>query len=77
MLIGYARVSTDDQDLRLQRAALREAGCKKIYEKVSGAKRERLQLHRMLDHLKATWSWSPVWIGWHGRLAICSISPSS
>jgi hypothetical protein len=38
MLIGYARVSTDDQDLRLQRAALLEVGCKRVFEeKVSGA----------------------------------------
>jgi DNA invertase Pin-like site-specific DNA recombinase len=29
MLTGYARVSTDDQDLTLQRAALKEAGCKR------------------------------------------------
>src|SRR3954452_4308448 len=37
MLIGYARVSTDDQDLALQKATLKEAGCRRIYEeKVSG-----------------------------------------
>ena len=54
MLIGYARVSTDDQDLTLQRSALREAGCKRIYEeKATGAKRTRLQLTRMLDQLRA------------------------
>ena len=54
MLVGYARVSTDDQDLTLQRTALRRAGCKRVYEeKVSGAKRSRPELSRMLDQLRA------------------------
>src|SRR3954447_16811245 len=54
MLVGYARVSTEDQDLTLQRTALRGAGCKRIYEeKVSGAKRSRPELDRMLDQLRA------------------------
>jgi len=54
MLVGYARVSTDDQNLDLQRAALTEAGCKRIYEeKVSGASRNRPELTRLLDHLRA------------------------
>ena len=53
MLIGYARVSTDDQDLALQRAALKDVGCKRVYEeKVTGAKRDRPQLVRMLDQLR-------------------------
>lgn len=53
MLIGYARVSTEDQDLTLQRTALKNAGCKRIYEeKVTGAKRTRPQLARMLDQLR-------------------------
>ena len=52
MLVGYARVSTDDQDLTLQRAALTEAGCKRVYEeKASGAKRSSPELTRMLDQL--------------------------
>ncbi len=52
MLVGYARVSTDDQDLTLQRAALTGAGCKRLYEeKASGAKRSRPKLTRMLDQL--------------------------
>jgi DNA invertase Pin-like site-specific DNA recombinase len=53
MLIGYARVSTDDQDLAQQRAALRAAGCRRLYEeKVSGAQRERPQLSRLIDQLR-------------------------
>lgn len=54
MLIGYARVSTNDQDLSQQRAALQVAGCRRIYEeKVSGAKRDRPQLARLIDQLRA------------------------
>ena len=53
MLIGYARVSTDDQDLRLQRAALSEAGCRRTFEeKVSGAKRKRPELAKMIEQLR-------------------------
>jgi DNA invertase Pin-like site-specific DNA recombinase len=53
MLIGYARVSTDDQHLDNQRMALRAAGCQRFYEeKISGAKRERPELIRLLDHLR-------------------------
>ena len=50
MLIGYARVSTDDQNLDLQRDALHLAGCEKVYEdRMSGAKvaRPGLQGKRM------------------------------
>ena len=53
MLLGYARVSTEDQNLDLQRTALREAGCDRIYEeKLSGASRNRPELARLLDHLR-------------------------
>ena len=54
MLIGYARVSTEDQDLTLQRTALKDVGCKRVYEeKETGAKRTRPQLVRLLDQLRA------------------------
>jgi len=42
MLIGYARVSTQDQNLDLQTEALHKAGCKKIFEdRASGNRTER------------------------------------
>lgn len=50
MKIGYARVSTEEQNLDIQLAALRKAGCKKIFqEKISGTKWERPELHKMLS----------------------------
>ena len=53
LMLGYARVSTDDQDLTQQRDHLRAAGCNKLFaEKVSGARRVRPELDRMLDHLR-------------------------
>ena len=53
MLIGYARVSTDDQDTAIQVAALKAAGCERIFrEKVSGGRWDRPELHRLLDQLR-------------------------
>jgi DNA invertase Pin-like site-specific DNA recombinase len=54
MLIGYARVSTDDQNLDLQRDALKQAGCEQLYEdRVSGTKARRPGLEQALSHLRA------------------------
>ena len=54
MLIGYARVSKiDQQDTRAQVKALKEAGCKRIYEEsASGGRWDRPQLHRALDQVR-------------------------
>ena len=53
MLIGYARVSTQDQNLELQRDALNKAGCKKIFEdKISGARADRPGLVMALEILR-------------------------
>jgi len=53
MLIGYARVSTHDQNLDLQRDALEKAGCKKIYvEQMSGSSRIRPELEKTLEILR-------------------------
>ena len=52
MLIGYARVSTDEQTLDLQRDALTEAGCERIFEDTAGGAAERPSLHDALSHLR-------------------------
>lgn len=53
MKIGYARVSTLDQDLDLQLKALKKAGCQKVFrEKVSGASRQRPEFQQMLNQLR-------------------------
>ena len=54
ILIGYARVSKlDQQDTRAQIKALKEAGCKRIFqESASGGRWDRPELHRALDHLR-------------------------
>ncbi|USX11096.1 recombinase family protein [Paraburkholderia fungorum] len=54
MLIGYARVSTHDQDSAVQMAALKAAGCERIFhEKASGGRWDRPELHKLLDHLRS------------------------
>ncbi len=73
MFIGYARVSTDDQHLDNQRIALRAAGCQRIYEeKISGAKRDRPELTRLLDHVRdGMYSWRLAWIDWPVQHETC------
>ena len=54
MLIGYARVSTQDQTPALQMDALKAAGCKRIFmEKASGAQRDRPELKAALDYVRS------------------------
>ena len=53
MMLGYARVSTTDQDTAAQVSALKTAGCEKIFrEKASGGRWDRPELHRLLDQLR-------------------------
>jgi DNA invertase Pin-like site-specific DNA recombinase len=53
VLIGYARVSTQDQNLDLQIKALTSAGCQKVFEdKVSGTRAERPGLAKALEMLR-------------------------
>src|ERR687885_171145 len=54
MLIGYARVSTDEQNLNPQRDALEKAGCEQVYaDQVSGTKAHRPGLEQAFSHLRA------------------------
>ena len=54
MLIGYARVSTHEQDLSLQLDDLKRAGCEKIFEdKASGSKTDRPGLQEALEYVRA------------------------
>src|SRR5262250_1590264 len=54
MMVGYARVSTQDQDTDLQLGALKKAGCERIFEETaSGAQRDRPELAAALDYVRA------------------------
>ena len=53
MIIGYARVSTEDQNIEAQQDALIAAGAERIYaDKLSGSSRTRPELQRALDTLR-------------------------
>jgi hypothetical protein len=51
---GYARFSTEDQNLELQLAALKKVGCKRVFtDKISGANANRSDGSKAMDHIKA------------------------
>lgn len=53
MLIGYARVSTQDQNINLQKDALEKAGCEAIYCEVSsGSKADRPELKKAISYAR-------------------------
>lgn len=53
MRLGYARVSTQDQDPAAQIGALESAGCERVFqEKASGGRWDRPELHRLLGQLR-------------------------
>jgi DNA invertase Pin-like site-specific DNA recombinase len=53
MILGYARVSTRDQNLERQTDQLLQSGCERIFqEKITGSKKERPELDKLLDQLR-------------------------
>lgn len=53
MRIGYARVSTEDQNLELQTQALSKAGCERVFtDKMSGSRNDRPGLKEALSHIR-------------------------
>lgn len=53
MLIGYARVSTQEQNLDLQKDALKNAGCEKIFtDKIRASQQEREGLSKAMEILR-------------------------
>lgn len=62
-LLGYARVSTGDQDAQLQLDALTQAGCYRIFtDTASGSLESRPELDKLLDQIRpVTLSWSGGW----------------
>ncbi len=75
MRMGYARVSTADQNLDLPKDALSKAGCEKIIEDtVSGSKQQRSDLERAREQLRK----GDVLVVWRlDRLAARSSTSSS
>ena len=62
MLVGYARVSTQDQSPELQLDALQKAGCERIFvEKASGAQRGRPELKAALGFMRGKGDVLVVW----------------
>lgn len=54
MLVGYARVSTNNQNLAMQIAALEQAGCKRIFhEKVTGSIKERSEYLKLREFIRS------------------------
>ena len=54
MKIGYARVSTEEQNLDRQLDSLKEVGCEKVFqEKITGTKKERPELDKLMEQLRS------------------------
>jgi Resolvase, N terminal domain len=75
MLIGYSRVSTIQQDTAAQTAALKSAGCERIYrEKASGGRWDRPELHRLPPPGFSAFT-RPRFRVWYPRHSFCRADP--